>query len=187
MPSLRPPRPIAIQRPLPRADRIPKTTPAHPDPTATFHACNSPLMPCPEPSHEPFEHHREQVGRDGITRSRQPPYLAANLSLLHEIQLNSKRSRFELSPLHVIDSRDSRPFQYFNPTSRDTTHSTPLHHRPNTRTLSPTNPNICVALPGTPERTGRRTPRPNPHSPPSGRTAPTQVSSPANLAIHRRP
>ena len=73
IPSLRPPRPDPIQRPLPRPDRIPKATPAYPNSSATSQALNTPFTPRPEPSHKPFEPHRDQVRRDAIARSRHIP------------------------------------------------------------------------------------------------------------------
>ena len=69
----RPPRPILIRRPLPRPHLISKATQAYPDSAAISQAPNTLITPRPKPSCEPFEPHRDQVRRDGITRSRQCP------------------------------------------------------------------------------------------------------------------
>ena len=73
IPPQRPPRPMPIQRPLLRSGLVPKATPAYPNSSATSQAHNTLLTPRPEPSCEPFEPHRDQVRRDGITRSHHIP------------------------------------------------------------------------------------------------------------------
>ena len=51
----------------------PKASSTNPNSSATFQAPNTPYVPSPEPSHEPFEPHLDQVRRDGVTRSRHHP------------------------------------------------------------------------------------------------------------------
>ena len=82
MPSLRPPRPVLIQQALPRPSHVPKATAAYLDASATSQAHNTLVTLRPEPSCEPFEPHRDQVRRNGITRSRHAPTVP-NSSLGH--------------------------------------------------------------------------------------------------------
>ena len=101
IPSLRPPRPIPIQRSLPRPGRIPKAIPANHNSSATSQAYTISLRPRPGPSHEPVEPHRDQVRRDGINPFTSP-------ELLQSLPIPEARLDESLDGLHNGVARSPR-------------------------------------------------------------------------------